>query len=84
VAPATALVLFCIIEEINAQVCARDTAGRGLTVDVSGFGQMLDRVGEEMHQVAFTARSAWPGAEITGQAIVERRNLNFAANGASA
>lgn len=25
--------VFCIIEEINAQVCARDTAGRGFTVD---------------------------------------------------
>jgi hypothetical protein len=25
--------VFCIIEEINAQVCARDPAGRGFTVD---------------------------------------------------
>jgi hypothetical protein len=45
---------------------------------------MIRGVGEEMHQVAFTARSAWPGAEIAGQAIVECRNPNFADNGASA
>jgi hypothetical protein len=53
-------------------------------VDVGGFEQMIGLVGEEMHQVAFTTRSAWPRAEIVGQVVVECRNPNFAANGASA